>query len=91
MKRILEEYLPDDDLFSTEDERVNALKHIIYEKLSETDKRVILLYAELGSQREVGRKLGVSASTVNILIKRIRNEILKHLDNGNWNKEGGNI
>lgn len=82
MKRILEEYLPDDDLFSVEDERVNALKHIIYDKLSETDKRVILLYAELGSQREVGRKLGVSASTVNILIKRIRNEILKHLDNG---------
>ena len=82
MKRILEEYLPDDDLFSVEDERMNALKHIIYEKLSETDKRVILLYAELGSQREVGRKLGVSASTVNILIKRIRNEILKHLDNG---------
>lgn len=80
MKRILEEYLPDDDLFSVEDERMNALKHIIYEKLSETDKRVILLYAELGSQREVGRKLGVSASTVNILIKRIRNEILKHLD-----------
>lgn len=80
MKRILEEYLPDDDLFSAEDERMNALKHIIYEKLSETDKRVILLYAELGSQREVGRKLGVSASTVNILIKRIRNEILKHLD-----------
>lgn len=82
MKRILEEYLPDDDLFSSEDARMNALKHIIYEKLSETDKRVILLYAELGSQREVGRKLGVSASTVNILIKRIRNEILKHLDNG---------
>ena len=80
MKRILEEYLPDDDLFSVEDARMNALKHIIYEKLSETDKRVILLYAELGSQREVGRKLGVSASTVNILIKRIRNEILKHLD-----------
>ena len=82
MKRILEEYLPDDDLFSSEDARMNALKHIIYEKLSEIDKRVILLYAELGSQREVGRKLGVSASTVNILIKRIRNEILKHLDNG---------
>lgn len=80
MKRILEEYLPDDGLFSAEDERMNALKHIIYEKLSETDKRVILLYAELGSQREVGRKLGVSASTVNILIKRIRNEILKHLN-----------
>lgn len=81
MKRILEDYLPDDDIMSEEDFRVNALKHIIYERLSETDKRVILLYAELGSQREVGRKLGVSASTVNILIKRIREDILKYFKN----------
>ena len=81
MKRILEDYLPDDDIMSEEEFRVNALKHIIYERLSETDKRVILLYAELGSQREVGRKLGVSASTVNILIKRIREDILKYFKN----------
>lgn len=81
MKRILEDYLPDDDIMSEEEFRVNAIKHIIYDKLSETDKRVILLYAELGSQREVGRKLGVSASTVNILIKRIRKDILKYFKN----------
>ena len=81
MKRILEDYLPDDDIMSEEEYRVNAIKHIIYDKLSETDKRVILLYAELGSQREVGRKLGVSASTVNILIKRIREDILKYFKN----------
>lgn len=81
MKRILEDYLPDDDVMSEEEWKVNALKHIIYDRLSETDKRVILLYAELGSQREVGRKLGVSASTVNILIKRIREDILKYFKN----------
>ena len=84
MKRILEDYLPDDDVMSEEEFRVNAIKHIIYDKLSETDKRVILLYAELGSQREVGRKLGVSASTVNILIRRIREDILKYFNNGEF-------
>lgn len=84
MKRILEDYLPDDDIMSEEEFRVNAIKHIIYDKLSETDKRVILLYAELGSQREVGRKLGVSASTVNILIKRIRKDILRYFNNGEF-------
>lgn len=84
MKRILEDYLPDDDIMSEEEFRVNAIKHIIYDKLSETDKRVILLYAELGSQREVGRKLGVSASTVNILIKRIREDILRYFNNGEF-------
>lgn len=75
MTRILQQYLPDDDMFSEEDVRLNRIKHIIYEKLSETDKRVLLLYAELGSQRKVGEKLGVSASTVNILIKKIRKQI----------------
>lgn len=75
MTRILQQYLPDDDMFSEEDIRLNRIKHIIYEKLSETDKRVLLLYAELGSQRKVGEKLGVSASTVNILIKKIRKQI----------------
>ncbi len=79
MTRILQEYLPDDSLFTEEDERMLRLKHIIYDCLSETDKRVILLYAELGSQRDVGEKLGVSASTVNILIRKIRQKILELL------------
>jgi len=79
MTRILGDYLPDDDIFSEEPELINRIKHIIYEKLSETDKRVLLLYAELSSQRKVGEKLGVSASTVNILIRKIRNRIFELL------------
>lgn len=79
MTRILQQYLPDDDMFSEEPELLNRVKHIIFEELSETDKRVLLLYAELGSQRKVGDKLGVSASTVNILIKKIRNKIFELL------------
>lgn len=79
IQEIMSQFLPDDGLWSDEDERLNRIKHIIFEELSETDKRVLLLYAELQSQREVGRKLGVSASTVNILIKKIRKEILRRL------------
>ncbi len=79
IQEIMEQFLPDDSLWSDEDAVLNRIKHIIFEELSETDKRVLLLYAELQSQREVGRKLGVSASTVNILIRKIRKEIMDRL------------
>ena len=79
LNRILEDYQPDNDIFSEEDEVVAKLKDVIFNRLSEIDRRVILLYAELQSQRKVAKLLGVSASTVNILIRRIRKEILEWL------------
>ena len=45
IKEILEDYQPSDDIFNDEDELVNKLKHIIYLKLNEVDKRIILMYA----------------------------------------------
>lgn len=79
LNRILEDYQPDNDIFSEEPEVVAKLKDVIFNRLSEIDRRVILLYAELQSQRKVAKLLGVSASTVNILIRRIRKEILEWL------------
>lgn len=79
LNRIIKDYQPDTDIFSDEDERVSKLKDIIFNRLTEIDRRVILLYAELQSQRKVAKILGVSASTVNILIRRIRKEILEWL------------
>lgn len=78
-KKIFEDYQPDNDIFSEEPEVVAKLKDVIFNRLSEIDRRVILLYAELQSQRKVAKLLGVSASTVNILIRRIRKEILEWL------------
>lgn len=78
-KRIFEEYKPDTDIFTKDDELIGKLKDIIFNRLSEIDRRVILLYAEMHSQRKVARLLGVSPSTVNILIRRIRKEILQWL------------
>lgn len=77
IKKVIEEYQPDCDIFSQEDESVAKLKDIIFNRLSEIDKRVILLYAEVQSQRKVAKILGVSPGTVNKLIKRIREDILK--------------
>lgn len=73
--KFMQDYEPNDDIMCEDDESMNKLKHIIFDRLPEVDKRVILLYAELQSQRKVAEKLGVSPSTAYILISRIRNEI----------------
>ena len=79
IKEILEDYQPSDDIFNDEDELVNNLKHIIYLKLNEVDKRIILMYAELKSLRKLGSELGISVSSAWIKIKEIRDKIYKEL------------
>lgn len=79
IKEILEDYQPSDDIFNEEDEMVNALKHIIYLKLNEVDKRIILMYAELKSLRKLGMELGISVSSAWIKINEIRDKIYKEL------------
>ena len=64
-----------------EDELINNLKHIIYLKLNEVDKRIILMYAELKSLRKLGMELGISVSSAWIKINEIRDKIYKELEN----------
>ena len=79
IKEILEDYQPSDDIFNDEDELTNKLKHIIYLKLNEVDKRIILMYAELKSLRKLGMELGISVSSAWLKIKEIRDKIYKEL------------
>ena len=79
IKEILEDYQPSDDIFNEEDELVNKLKHIIYLKLDEVDKRIILMYAELKSLRKLGLELGISVSSAWIKVNEIRDKIYKEL------------
>lgn len=72
--KILEEYKPDNSLFTEEDEHINKLKNIIY-SLTEPEKRIILLYAELGTFRKLGKELGVSTSSAYLKVLDIRNKI----------------
>ena len=81
IKEILEDYQPSDDIFNEEDELINKLKHIIYLKLNEVDKRIILMYAELKSLRKLGMELGISVSSAWLKIKEIRDKIYKELEN----------
>ena len=79
IKEILEDYQPSDDIFNEEDELINNLEHIIYLKLNEVDKRIILMYAELKSLRKLGMELGISVSSAWLKIKEIRDKIYKEL------------
>lgn len=79
IKDMLEDYKPDNGLFSEEDEKINLLKNIIYKKLDEVDRRIILMYAELGSLRKLGRELGVSSSTALSRIREIREKIFDYV------------
>lgn len=75
MKEILAEYRPNDSIFDTDSDLVRRLKFVIYNCLNEIDRRVILLYSHLGTQRKLAAELGVSASTVNKLLKEIKQKI----------------
>ena len=79
IKEILEDYQPSDDIFNEEDELIDKLKHIIYLKLNEVDKRIILMYVELKSLRKLGLELGISVSSAWIKINEIRDKIYKEL------------
>lgn len=78
IKDILEDYKPDNSIFSNEDKNINILKNIIYNHLNEVDRRIILMYAETGSLRKLGKELGVSASTALNKIREIRNKIYEY-------------
>ena len=74
-KRIINEYnFKELDIFDEDDNRLIYAKQAI-KQLSQSDYIIILLYAELGSLRKVGKELGISHTIIYKEIKRIREEI----------------
>ena len=79
--QILDEYKPNDSIFDEDDELIKKLKKIIYTKLDETDKRIILEYAEIGNSRDCAKLFKVSPTTIYLRIKEIQNKIKSYLEN----------
>lgn len=79
IRKIENDYKPDETLFSEENEFIRRIKKIVLNELDEVDKRILLIYAEKGNQRETGKLLGVSAATINQKIKDIRQKIYDRL------------
>ena len=74
IRNLINEYVPDYDIFTEDDECMTALKQAV-QNLNEANKIIFVLYAESGSLREVGKMLGVSHTSVYKVIKQIKNEI----------------
>lgn len=70
----MNDYVPDYDIFSEDEEAMTILKSAI-DNLSQADRIIFILYCETGKLREVGKMLGVSHTTVFKCIKGIKKQI----------------
>ena len=77
LKAALEEYKPN---LVRDTEEAYKLKEVI-DSLPEVDKIVFLLYTELQSFSQLAKRLGVSRSTCFWTVRRIREDIIKKLEN----------
>lgn len=80
LKELMETYRPNWDILTQEDLRTLMIKTVIFKDLTEIERRIILLYAELQSQRELGKIMGLSAATINKILKDIKKKIYDNLD-----------
>lgn len=74
---IRKDYTYDGSVFTQDPERVARLKWIIENRLTQVDQTLIILYADCGSLRDLGKRLGLSHTLVGKEIRRIRALILE--------------
>ena len=74
LRRLLREYSDkEEDIMEDDDETLQVFDAV--NKIPESDRIILYLYAELGSLRAVGRTLGVSYSTARKAVQEIKNKI----------------
>lgn len=78
IKELLDEYKPDNNIFTEDDDMMIKIKQSV-QNLSDADRIIFILYCESGSLREVGKILGVSHTTVFKQIKEIKQRILNDI------------
>ena len=74
IKEVIDEYKPDYDIMSEDNEEMRILKESIM-NLPTANRIIFLLYSELASYRKVAKKLGVSHTIIYKQIKKIREDI----------------
>lgn len=76
IKEIMGEYMPcEEDLFSDDPYNLLKIKHIIFNILNESERRILILYAEFGSMRKVADITHLSLGTIHKYINGIRKKI----------------
>ena len=72
---IRKDYAFDPDIMNDEPERVARVKYIVNNRLNQVARPLIILYADCQSYRKLGKRLGLSHTTVAQEINRIKAEI----------------
>ena len=62
-----------------ETDYLDNYKFVILNKLSESDRRIILLYTETGNLRDTAKYLNCSFTKLSYVVKNIREKINKHI------------
>ena len=76
-REIAPDYAPNPDaLFNEEDDRTRRLKAVIADALEPWERNVIILYADCGSLRKLGKRLGLSHSSVRRVVDEIKAKVL---------------
>ena len=79
-KDIEAEYAHDPSIFTEDEGRVNAVKWIIDNRLTETERIIILLYTDCHSYRKLAKKMGMSHFPIAKEVRRIRAKILEEYE-----------
>lgn len=74
-----DEYKPSNDIFDEDDILYKKLKKIIQDTLDDTERRILITYAELGNYRDTAKVFSVSTTTIFNKIRDIRIKIIKFL------------
>lgn len=74
-----ETYKFDKSIFNEDDELIRKIKYTIENKLSETERRIILVYTHIGNIRDTASVFKVSPTTIWNQINNIRKKIISML------------
>ena len=77
LNAIRADYDLDGSIFNDEPDKVRRVKEIVLNRLDAVDRAIILLYADCGSLRDLGRRLGVSHSSVRTIVDGIKEKIMR--------------
>lgn len=83
-KSIRKEYEPIADIFREDDERVHVIKQIIEQDLTEPERIIITMYADLLNYHKLARLMKINVVTLRKEVIRIRTKIIKIYEE-RWN------
>ena len=75
-KEIRKDFEIDDSIFNAEPDKVRRIKEIVLNRLDQVERTLILLYADCGSLRDLGQRLGMSYGSVKRVLDPIKEKIL---------------